>query len=467
MYTSLLQRQLKKYIKTELKTAEWQELLEAINRSYEHYERDRLLSQRSLEVSTGELRELARELSDREARLRKILDKASDGILIFSEENKVIVCNDAVIKLFGLNESAQSLIGKDISLFKTKPFLISEVTPNISGNLLELKIVRNDDTYLPVEVSISEIEMNEKKYTISVLRDISIHIEHQIVLKKEIELQRQLVDAARGAGMMQVATSVLHNVGNVLNSVNIGLKKLEESFAQSNMHNLPKIASMIGQNRDNLDHFLTKDEKGKYVIDYILKLGEYWQKESESTLSELKYILNKLQHIKNIINTQQAVSHLTSIKENIEINRLIGDFLYLHHKDIQELNIIFEFKPNPIPVMSIERSKFLQILENLIRNSIDALKEKNGMKKIIISTNEVQKGLIEIVVEDNGCGIDPNNLLKIFSFGYTTKAEGHGFGLHGSSLLAKELGGQLTAYSTGLGQGAKFTLTIPYSERRK
>jgi signal transduction histidine kinase len=71
--------------------------------------------------------------------------------------------------------------------------------------------------------------------------------------------------------------------------------------------------------------------------------------------------------------------------------------------------------------------------------------------------------LIEVI--DTGVGIPPENLERIFSHGFTTRKEGHGFGLHSCALAAKDLGGSLHAESAGPGQGATFTLTLPVTQQ--
>ncbi len=461
MFTSLLQRQLKRYIQPEMITLEWQEFLEAVNRSYEHYERDHQLGKQSLEISTIEMRELAHEISDREARLMGILEAASDGILIYNDENKVVICNRSFLKFFGMNEKEEEFIGKDISLFNTEPVHISEILWN-EDHLHELQIHRSDGTILPIELSRSEISLRDRKYIICVVRDITIRLQHQLALHREIALQRQLVKAAREAGMMQVATNVLHNVGNLLNSINIGLKKVEEGLALSEMRNLEKMSIMIKENKDRLLHFLTHDSKGKYLLDYIIALNDYWQKESKSSSAEIGDITKKIEMIKSIINIQQTASRSSSMKELILAEQMMKDLLLVFQKDIQFYKIQLDKDFDPKAKIFTDRSKLIQILENILRNAIDALKTQERDRKLSIKI-DIEDGNVRFIIQDNGPGIEPGNILKIFNFGFTTKPEGHGFGLHSSSLLANELGGLLHAESEGLGKGATFILTVPIS----
>jgi signal transduction histidine kinase len=114
----------------------------------------------------------------------------------------------------------------------------------------------------------------------------------------------------------------------------------------------------------------------------------------------------------------------------------------------------------------IDKHKVLQILVNLIRNakhSFDGVKEDK--KQITLGITKTDDRL-QIAITDNGIGIPPENLLRIFNHGFTTKKNGHGFGLHSGALTAKELGGTLTAFSEGTGRGSKFTLEFPITEEK-
>jgi signal transduction histidine kinase len=71
------------------------------------------------------------------------------------------------------------------------------------------------------------------------------------------------------------------------------------------------------------------------------------------------------------------------------------------------------------------------------------------------------EGRVRVSVIDNGVGIPAENLTRIFNQGFTTRKDGHGFGLHSGALAARELGGSLHVHSDGAGQGASFTLELP------
>ena len=103
----------------------------------------------------------------------------------------------------------------------------------------------------------------------------------------------------------------------------------------------------------------------------------------------------------------------------------------------------------------------LQVLINLLSNAKHALLDSQREDRRIVVRSRLREGAIRIEVEDNGVGISPDNLERIFRFGFTTKDKGHGFGLHGSALAAKQLRGSLIVHSEGVGRGAMFALELP------
>jgi PAS domain S-box-containing protein len=453
-FTSLLNRQVKRYLKENtLLTSDLKELLEAVNRSYKHYERDHILGKQSLEISSSELQQLAEELKDRENFTRAVLDAASDGILVIDENQNIVICNPAAALFLGFKDE-KNLLGKSLNSL----FPIPE-----KKSIFELSLKKEDESDLSIEVSSSEIIVHERKVTLFVLRDMTIHKESEKTQKRELELQKQLVTVARQAGMMQVATSILHNIGNVLTTLNISVTLLQEIISFSELNHFPKIAHLIEEHKENLVGYLFQDPKGKFLPEFIVVLAQLWEKENLHMRNELDLIEKNVQHIKNIIKLQQSMSGTLGIKEKVEINHLLDELVAMEAKEFEKYDIEIFKEYSDIPEISLDRGRLMQILVNIIRNALDALKEQKESKKIIYRTVLVNQK-IRIEISDTGCGIDKKNLINIFSYGFTTKKEGHGFGLHTSAILAREMGGQLIANSEGVGKGATFTLILSFQE---
>ncbi len=293
---------------------------------------------------------------------------------------------------------------------------------------------------------------------------IGLSIAKDNIQQKNTELNQQLTYAARKAGMEEVATSVLHNVGNVLTSVNVSVNLLREGFRNSKITDFINVAKLIQEHENDLDIFLKNDSKGKLLPKYLLKLAECWQMEYEAAFEEIGSLANNVDHIKKVVKMQQMLSRSVEIVETISITELLEESLSLNAFACEHSNITIEKEYMYRPILTLDRIKLLQIFVNIIRNAIDSLIEHPIERKVLtLRVGIKDEETIEVQIADNGVGIDPQHLVKIFSYGFTTKKEGHGFGLHASSIAIQEMGGELKASSQGLGKGAIFTLTIPYN----
>jgi signal transduction histidine kinase len=268
-----------------------------------------------------------------------------------------------------------------------------------------------------------------------------------------------LLEASRRSGMAEVATGVLHNVGNVLTSVNVASSLMAESLKKSKTAYLSKLVALLREHQSDLGSFLTNDPKGKQVLDYLANLSDYLTHEQEATLKELAQLQTGIEHIMEIVKAQQGFSKVSRTPQTLEVAELVDDALRMNASLRSDIQIIKELD-NGLK-LTVEKHKVLQILVNLVRNAKQACEElPAGVKRLTIrATNGGQR--VRIAVSDNGMGIEPGNLNRLFSHGFTTKKDGHGFGLHSCALTAKELGGSLLAHSDGPGKGATFVLELP------
>ncbi|TAK71935.1 MAG: GHKL domain-containing protein [Gammaproteobacteria bacterium] len=274
-------------------------------------------------------------------------------------------------------------------------------------------------------------------------------------------LNQQLLLTARQAGMAEVAASVLHNVGNVLNSINVSSMLLTEKISQSKLSSLMELNRLLKEYENNLSGFI-KDERGAHFPDFIESLTQYWQKEQNTLLSELQILIKNVDHVKNIIATQQDLSRVTEFEQVIAISNALEEALLISGVDNPKYSIHLRKEYERLKPVLIDKVKLLQVLVNLIQNAKDSFEETENYNKTITIKTYSQNTRLFIQVSDNGSGIPPENLVRIFAYGFTTKKSGHGFGLHTSAILAKEMGGSLTVSSEGTGKGATFTLELPY-----
>jgi len=276
------------------------------------------------------------------------------------------------------------------------------------------------------------------------------------------QTHKRLLETSRLAGMAEVATDVLHNVGNVLNSVNVSSSLVIDRLKQSNLVNLPKVAELLEKNRGNIGDYLTVDAQGKQLFDYLKALADCFVEEQGAMLGELEGLRKNIDHIKQIVAMQQNYAKVAGVVERLTPKQLLEDALHINEAALLRHGVRVEKEiPELSPILT-DKHKILQILVNLIRNAKYAVSESNQKdKRILLRADADQNGGVRIQVIDNGMGISPENLTRIFGHGFTTRPDGHGFGLHSSALAARDLGGSLVVHSDGEGKGATFTLSLP------
>jgi signal transduction histidine kinase len=261
--------------------------------------------------------------------------------------------------------------------------------------------------------------------------------------------------------MAEIATNVLHNIGNVLNSVNVSASLVVDSVKQSKAANLAKVAAMLREHEHDLGAFITRDAKGRQLPVYLDQLAAQLLADQQAAVHELDLLVKNIDHIKDVVTMQQSYAQVSGLKEVINVRDLMEDSLRINEGALahHHVEVIREYED--VPLINVDKHRVLQILVNLIRNAKHACQASERADRRLTVRVANGEGRIKISVSDNGIGIPPENLTRIFSHGFTTRKDGHGFGLHSGALAAKEMGGSLAVHSDGIGKGANFTLELP------
>jgi signal transduction histidine kinase len=311
---------------------------------------------------------------------------------------------------------------------------------------------------------------------VCIARDVTLRKQAERRLVDSLErlhrTQRQLIEASHRAGMAEVASSVLHNVGNVLNSVNVAAGAAREIVEASHAGSLAKAVHLLRQHQADagadIGRFLTEDPKGKKVIPFLERLAEVLREEGVRVRGELESLQKNIDHIKVIVAMQQSHARTQGgVIERFAPGEVIEDACKLVGPwGPGALELVRDFAP--LPEVEADRHKLLQILTNLLSNARQALTEspaeagvETGPKQVTVRLAPRDEARFAIEVEDTGSGISEENLKKIFQHGFTTRKEGHGFGLHASALAARSMGGSVAAFSAGPGRGARFVVELP------
>lgn len=281
-------------------------------------------------------------------------------------------------------------------------------------------------------------------------------------MQSEVErVHVELLGISRQAGMAEVATNVLHNVGNVLNSVNVSASLMADNVKKSSVRQLPKVVALLNQHAADLGTFITADPKGRNLPGYLNQLAGQLDHEQQNSIAELDLLRQNIEHIKEIVAMQQNYAKISGVSETVNVTELVEDALRINAGALARHEVGLERAYASVPLVTVEKHKVLQILVNLIRNAKYACDESGRNDKKITIEIAPTAGGVRLSVVDNGIGISAENLTRIFSHGFTTRKGGHGFGLHSGALTARDLGGSLTVHSNGVGQGATFTLNLP------
>ncbi len=319
---------------------------------------------------------------------------------------------------------------------------------------------RKDGSMFFVETSLQLVSQEKQDYIIAIARDITERKRAEAKLKTA---QEKLLETAREVGMAEVATGVLHNVGNVLNSVSVTAESIQKRVRNSKISYLSDVVGLLEEHASELGEFMTNEERGKKIPAFLANLSKELIDEQERYLEALEELTKHVQHVGDIIQLQQSHSKTKGLIEPTSIEEIVEDTLKINAEMITRNRVEIKREIQNLPTLLLDRHKVLQILTNLISNAIYALSKSNHDDKILkIQVKEQKNGHLRIDVCDNGIGIPKENLTRIFEHGFTTKKKGHGFGLHSTALSANELNGSIKAHSDGPGKGAVFTVKLPF-----
>jgi PAS domain S-box-containing protein len=333
---------------------------------------------------------------------------------------------------------------------------------------LEKRLVRKEGSMLWVRTTTALVREAAAgaEYSVEFLRDISARKDTEQELER---VHKQLMTASRQAGMAEVATNVLHNVGNILNSVNISASLVIERVKQSKGPGVSRLAALLQEKGAALGDFLTHDERGRRIPEYLTSVGEQLLSDQKMALEELASLRDNLEHIKDTVAMQQSYAKLCGVTETVEVADLVEDSLRLNAGAFVRHGVTLCREFGEVPPITVDKHKVLQILVNLVRNAKYACDESGRSDKLLTlriegaPTAAGEPAAVRICVIDNGVGIPAENIPRLFTHGFTTRASGHGFGLHSGALAAQELGGSLRVMSDGPGRGATFILELPCS----
>jgi PAS domain S-box-containing protein len=396
-----------------------------------------------------------------------MLDNIPDRIYFKDTQSRFVKVSKALATRLGI-ANPEDAIGKNDFDFnppeKAREFFEDEQRIIQTGeplvNKVERQILPNGET---TWASTTKVPLRNREGVVVGIVGINRDITDLKLAEQQIEtINRELREASRQAGMAEVATGVLHNVGNVLNSVNVAAGVLSDRLNHSKSSGVSKLSKLLIEREGDLGEFFSADERGRQVPAYLQQLAEHLEQEHTDMRRELTELVMNVEHIKEIVATQQNYARMLGVTEVVDLSAVLEDAIRIHGGAYERHGIKLIRQYDPIPETALDKHKVMQIVINFLANAkyaCDAGKQND--KTVTVRIKRLSPERVRIEVADNGIGIAPENLTRVFSQGFTTRKGGHGFGLHSGALAARELGGSISAESPGIGQGAIFSLELP------
>jgi PAS domain S-box-containing protein len=443
-----------------------------------------------VEARTHELAETNQVLREQSSVLESVLESMAEGVVLVGADGAFRIWNAEAERIVGIAPAALER-GRWLAACPSfhadgRPFERHELpferalaSEAASAEMLAKPPARPDGIWLswaarPLTTGKGELrgavavfrDDTPRKQAEARLRQSHEELEQRVVERTRAlrEAQRQLVDTALAAGKAEVATNILHNVGNVLTSVNVLAHIAQERLQARSWDGLSRTATLLAEHGEELGRFLTEDERGRRLPEYVAQLATHQAGVRTSLIESVGRLIEHIEHIKRVVALQQEHARSVSLREDTALVDVIDDALSIHQSALERLDIEVVRDYQATPTIHTHKHKLLQILINLVSNARHALAEtERARRRITVRMTRPAEERVRIEVIDTGCGIAPELLTRIFQHGFTTRPDGHGFGLHASVLAAIELGGSLRAHSDGPGTGACFTLEIAAS----
>jgi PAS domain S-box-containing protein len=417
-------------------------------------------------------KEMAAALLQNQTLLATVIAELPIALVACDVRGQVTQYNRTAAELFGIPSDTACAVPRNPYPLTSQVFLADGVTPAtreerplaraLRGDKVsnvEFVVVRPDGARRTAVSSAQRLvgPAGQPLGALAIVEDIS---ERRLAEEELERVHKQLLVASRQAGMADVATNVLHNVGNVLNSVNVSASVVAERIRKSKCVGLTRVAELLIQHADKLASFLT-GEQGRHVPVYLQELAAELVAERDAAVAELAAVRGNIEHIKEIVAMQQGYARLGGITDTLDVRVLVEDSLRMNEGAFSRHGVTIVRDFEDVPLVQVDKHRVLQVLVNVIRNAKYACAEALGGPKRVTIRTRAASGCVLIAIADTGVGIAAENLDRIFNHGFTTRPDGHGFGLHSAALAARELGGSLQGESAGLGKGATFTLTLP------
>ena len=406
---------------------------------------------------------LNEQLTDQSLLLQSIFDSIGDGVFVIDGTGTIIMANPSARKMANMIDITMDPEEwkKKYNFFhldKSTPFPMEKlpVMSTLRGEFVDNVelFVNNAENPEGIYISVSGTPLldGDGDHTggVIIFRDITDRVKRQEALAQ-----------AFAQGRLEIVDTILHNIGNAINSVTVGIDTVYNMLADDLLSaRLTALAEAMQHHEDNLIDYIENDPQGQKVLPFLLTLSHDFKTADQALRQTVERIRDRTRHIVDIIRTQNSYQGTSGARKDINLADAISDAIKIMQESIdkRQIQVEIDFDNTPEEIR-IQESQFHQMLVNLIKNSIEAIDELtragelNEVPLIQIRVHS-DDDFLNIDIKDNGIGIDPEDIERIFSAGWTTKEHGSGLGLHSSANFVISTGGKIESCSDGKGTGA-------------
>ena len=398
-----------------------------------------------------------------------IFNSMGDGVIAADASGTFTIFNPSAKRILGIGpiDTTPDKWSEDYGFFFTDritPFPAAELPlaralKGEASDDVEM-FVRNPAVPDGVFISVSGRALQNKEGTekggVIVFRDVT----HRVVAEEALT-------QAFAQGRLEIVETILHNIGNAINSVTIGINVLQENLVGNQlMHQFFEFADVIKAHQEDWVNYIKDDPQGQQVLPFIIAFAANFTGQNREVVETLERVSERVTHISDIIRTQRSSNQLGMMWKNINLQKAILSAVKLQQDSIDKRGIQVDVNCENAPEeIRVQESQFNQMLVNLVKNSIEAIDELarsggfNETPRIAVKAY-ISEDFLCLDVTDNGIGIAPENLRLIFTAGYTTKESGTGLGLHSSANFVIGSGGQIYPLSEGIGKGTTMRIML-------
>ncbi len=407
---------------------------------------------------------------------QSIFNSISDAVVVADEAGHIIMANPSTERIVGLAASSATDVIRREQWFREYRFFKPDgVTPWPMDQLPMIQALRgesidnveifikNDKIPDGVHVSASSRPLQDndgnKTGAVVVFHDITDRIKSEEALAQ-----------AFAQGRLEIVDTILHNIGNAINSVTVGIDTVYNLLADDLLvRRLTALAEALKQHEDNLADYIANDPQGQKALPFLLTLSQDFKVADEKLRQTVGRIRDRTRHIVDIIRTQNSYQETSGTSKDINLAAAISDAIKMLQDSIDKRHIQIEIDCDNAPEeIRIQESQFHQMLVNLTKNAIEAIDELANSGGLTEEPHIQIRAYIDgdylcIDITDNGIGVAPEDIDKIFGAGFTTKKQGNGLGLHSSANFVISSGGQILPFSEGKGKGTTIRIMLQHT----